>query len=440
MQSNTLFLAAKGADDFTVDQMPIRNQIMGVIRQQYNLMGADQIETPIFEQTSFLQRKYGDDQKLIFDLKTSNSSAEQCSLRYDLTVPLTRFCLNKGIVKGRFYQFGYSFRMDTPNLTQGRRRQFMQADLDIVGEPSNKILDAQLLAAGNNILLKLMIDQYRIYVNNRDIMIQSLRNIGVSADLILTTCSSIDKLDKITTEQCKCELTGKFNGNSELAEKVIGSINNPSKPLKVWFVELQKYCLTLGISPDKLVLNPGLARGMDYYNDLIFEFVLTDSDVKFGTIIAGGRYDGLASMLGSTTVMPMLGLSVGVERVFRYLSVKKIAVTNSKNALIKLFLARINKDITSDKVADQLEQYQLKVNSLIIQNVVNSNTKLITSNIARSISKQLKFALKNDYNYLFVVGKQEMDSNKLTVKNLKTRETQLIELAELPAFVSDMSM
>lgn len=403
---------AKGTQDFTPEQMVVRNKIYDIISKNYSRFGAKQIETPILEITEILQKKYGDGQKTLFDVDTSaDSDSEALSLRYDLTVPLCRYCLQYGIVKDRFFQIGNSFRLDTPNLERGRRRQFVQADIDVVGEEKSLVLDVELINLGITTLMELGVPRENIVVkvNNRELLVATLLSKGVRDEQILTVCSSIDKLDKMEPSEVAKELADK-GVDPIIIGKILDS-DTPTLEQSEWSMLLLRYASALGID-EQIKIDLMLSRGMDYYTDIIYEFYIKDT--PFGAVAAGGRYDNLTLQMGSTIKIPMIGLSLGVERIFKYLS----ATTLDKPELEGIYIARITKDGIDDI---ELSLYQLKVYSQIRR---TESCRVVSSTAQKSISKQLQYALDNGYKFLITVGGREMESNTYTIKNLATKESE----------------
>lgn len=252
---------AKGTQDFTPEQMIVRNRIYEIISKNYSRFGARQIETPLLELTETLQKKYGDDgQKTLFDVKPVD--AECLSLRYDLTVPLCRYCLQYGVVKDRFYQIGNSFRVDTPNIERGRRRQFVQADIDIVGEEKSLVLDVQLIKLGIDTLIDLGIPQSSIIVkvNNRELLAKNLIAKGIKENQILTVCSSLDKSDKISADEMSKELQSKGIDTAIIESIIITSADGTYEQVE-WGNLLTEYAEALGIS-DRIEIDFKLARGI----------------------------------------------------------------------------------------------------------------------------------------------------------------------------------
>jgi histidyl-tRNA synthetase len=153
----------KGTKDYGPFEMAIREKVFNIIIDVYKRHGAVAIDTPIFELKEVLTGKYGEDSKLIYDLK--DQGGELCSLRYDLTVPLARFlAMNKEYQQIKRYHIGKVYRRDNPAMTKGRLREFYQCDYDIIGEYDPMIPDAECLKVMVEILSELNLGQFIVKV------------------------------------------------------------------------------------------------------------------------------------------------------------------------------------------------------------------------------------------------------------------------------------
>lgn len=198
----------KGTRDYHPEQMTIRRQVIDKIAKIFKKHGAVEIDTPVFELKDVLLGKYGEDSKLIYDLK--DQGGEECSLRYDLTVPFARFMANNtNISKIKRFHIGKVYRRDQPAMTKGRLREFYQCDFDIAGNYDSQIPDAEVLYIMQEILEELGIHDFVVKVNHRKILSAMIAEAGCDAQKFKTICSSIDKMDKIKWEGVKAELISK---------------------------------------------------------------------------------------------------------------------------------------------------------------------------------------------------------------------------------------
>jgi histidyl-tRNA synthetase len=153
----------KGTTDYGPFEMAIREKVFNIITEVYKRHGAVTIDTPVFELKEVLSGKYGEDSKLIYDLK--DQGGELCSLRYDLTVPFARFiAMNKDYKQIKRYHIAKVYRRDNPAMTKGRFREFYQCDYDIAGEYDPMIPDAECLRVMVEVLSEVDIGKFKIKV------------------------------------------------------------------------------------------------------------------------------------------------------------------------------------------------------------------------------------------------------------------------------------
>uniref|UniRef100_A0A8D3CS63 histidine--tRNA ligase n=1 Tax=Scophthalmus maximus TaxID=52904 RepID=A0A8D3CS63_SCOMX len=274
--------------------MAIREKVFNTIISCFKRHGAETIDTPVFELKETLTGKYGEDSKLIYDLK--DQGGELLSLRYDLTVPFARYLAMNKITNIKRYHIAKVYRRDNPAMTRGRYREFYQCDFDIAGQYDAMIPDAECLKIVHEILSELELGDFRIKVNDRRILDGMFAVCGVPDDKFRTICSTVDKLDKMAWEDVKMEMVkekglseevadqiGEYvsmQGGMDLAERLLQDQKMlQSKQacaglsdIKLLFSYLQLFQVT-----DKVVFDLSLARGLDYYTGIIYEGVLTQA-------------------------------------------------------------------------------------------------------------------------------------------------------------------
>lgn len=347
--------------------MALRLQVLEKIIAVFKKHGADTIDTPVFELKDVLTGKYGEDSKLIYDLK--DQGGEILSMRYDLTVPLARHLAMNKISQIKRYHIAKVYRRDNPAMTRGRYREFYQCDFDICGTYDSMLPDAECVKVVTEILSSLDIGDFVVKLNHRKLLDGMFEACGVPVDKFRTICSAVDKLDKSKWEEVKKEMVDekgldsatadkigeyvRLNGGEELVTKLL----NDEKLKKVGAAKeglegiqlLLKYCKLFGIQ-DKVVFDLSLARGLDYYTGVIYEAVLKQetsakSDEIIGSVAGGGRYDNLVGMFDSKgKQVPCVGVSIGVERVFAIIEAKNAASkTKIKTSEVEIFVASAHK-------------------------------------------------------------------------------------------------
>ncbi|OCT88374.1 histidine--tRNA ligase, cytoplasmic [Xenopus laevis] len=438
VQKNFVLKTPKGTHDVHPKQMAIRERILSTVVDCFKRHGAETIDTPVFELKETLTGKYGEDSKLIYDLK--DQGGELLSLRYDLTVPFARFLAMNKITNIKRYHIGKVYRRDKP--ARGRYREFYQCDFDIAGHYDPMIPDAECLKIVHEILTELQLGNFCIKVNDRRLLIGILTVCGVPETKFRTVCTSIDKLDKIPWDSVRRELIedkelkaetveqiGKYirlNGGLPLLEHLWAdsklSQNNLAmeglRDLKL----LNKYSEIFGVT-DKIVYDLGLARGLDYYTGVIYEAVLLRNpggppvqqnghSEEFGSVAGGGRYDGLVGMFDpKDRAVPCVGLSIGIERIFTLLENK---YKNSKE--------KVQTTETQVLVASA-QKYFLEEKMKLIAALWNSGIKaeMFYKENSKFLS-QLNYCEERGIPLVAIIGEQELQAGVVKLRNVATRE------------------
>nr|XP_031528190.1 histidine--tRNA ligase, cytoplasmic isoform X3 [Vicugna pacos] len=208
----------KGTRDYSPRQMAVREKVFEVIISCFKRHGAEVIDTPVFELKETLTGKYGEDSKLIYDLK--DQGGELLSLRYDLTVPFARYLAMNKLTNIKRYHIAKVYRRDNPAMTRGRYREFYQCDFDIAGQFDPMIPDAECLKIMCEILSSLQIGDFLVKVNDRRILDGMFAICGVPDSKFRTICSSVDKLDKVSWEEVKNEMVGEKGLTPEVADRI----------------------------------------------------------------------------------------------------------------------------------------------------------------------------------------------------------------------------
>merc|ERR1711963_1112996 len=209
---------AKGTRDFQPDQMAIREKVLELVKSVFERHDAETIDTPVFELKEVLTGKYGEDSKLIYDLK--DQGGEILALRYDLTVPFARYVAMNKVEKIKRYQIAKVYRRDQPSISRGRYREFYQCDFDIAGTYDPMVADAECVKIVKDILRSMEVGKFQIKVNHRQILDGIFEVCGVAPDMFRTICSSVDKLDKSPWEEVKKEMVEEKDLDPGKADKI----------------------------------------------------------------------------------------------------------------------------------------------------------------------------------------------------------------------------
>ena len=350
-----------GMKDILPAEMAVRDYVIRLIKETYGTFGFSSIETPCVEHIENLSSKQGgENEKLIFKIlkrgeKLKLESA-QCEadlvdggLRYDLTVPLSRYYSNHANelpTPFKALQMGNVWRADRPQ--RGRFRQFMQCDIDILGEPTN-LAEIELILATTTLLGKLDFKNFTIRINDRRILKAMAAYSGFAPESFDTVFIILDKMDKIGIEGVRGELekegfakesidtylamfeeiTADVAGVRYVKEKLAGVLD----PQYADGLELIMNSVDAVKSADfKIAFAPTLVRGMSYYTGPIFEISM---DEFGGSVGGGGRYDEMiGKFTGNDTCA--CGFSIGFERIIMLLMERgfKVPGTANKKALL----------------------------------------------------------------------------------------------------------
>ncbi|XP_028041049.1 histidine--tRNA ligase, cytoplasmic isoform X1 [Bombyx mandarina] len=425
----------KGTRDYNPQQMTIRNNVLDKIITVFRRHGAECIDTPVFELKDVLTGKYGEDSKLIYDLK--DQGGEILSLRYDLTVPLARYLAMNKITTLKRYHIAKVYRRDNPAMTRGRYREFYQCDFDIAGVYDPMVPDAECLKVVTEILEALDIGQYILKVNHRRLLDGMFEACGVPADKFRTTCSTVDKLDKSPWEEVRTEMINekgvspdaadrigeyvRLNGSTELVEKLLKDEKLSKVKAALEGVEaiktLLQYCELFGIK-DKILFDLSLARGLDYYTGVIYEAVLTqpikigNEEQTVGSIAGGGRYDNLVGMFDSKNKqVPCVGVSIGVERIFSVLEAKLAAGDITvRTSDIDVYVASAQKNFLEERMKICAELWDAGIKT---EQSYKKNPKMLN---------QLQHCEENKIPLAVVLGDSELKRGVVKIRNITTRE------------------
>ncbi|MEW2004811.1 histidine--tRNA ligase [Microbacterium sp. NPDC079208] len=332
--------------DFLPADKARRERVLSVIRDRYRAHGFDEIETPVVEEYDRLHAGIGgDNEKLSFNILRRGLDAEairaaaddpaelsDLGLRYDLTVPLARFyASNRGQLPGVFrsIQIGPVWRAERPQ--KGRYRQFVQCDIDIIGDASARA-EAELLAASLDTVDALGLEGASVRINDRRVLEWMLEHFGFTEDERPQVLITIDKLDKIGPEGVAAELRERgatatavdafqaFLGRPQTLEyhpfgdrQIRKALPDGAPDELVAHLVGIGEAVAAGRGQDDipLVFDPFLVRGMGYYTGTIFELAHPSVTYSLG---GGGRYDGMIGRFLQQEV-PAVGFSLGFERL-----------------------------------------------------------------------------------------------------------------------------
>lgn len=370
-----------GMKDILPREMEIRDYVIGQIKETYKTFGFSGMETPCVEHIENLSSNQGgENEKLIFKIlkrgdkltsavsKVTEENVDvlaDCGLRYDLTLPLSRYYAgNANDLPSPFkaLQIGNVWRADRPQ--RGRYRQFMQCDIDILGEPTI-LAEIELITATTTLLGKIGFEKFTIRLNNRKMLKAMAAYSGFEEKDYDNVFITLDKMDKIGLEGVATELE-EIGYPKENVEKYLVLFEKTGSGIEgVRFLkDILGDCLEAGVAEDletimasvdavkaadfKIVFDPTLVRGMSYYTGPIFEISM---DEFGGSVGGGGRYD---EMIGRFTGQntPACGFSIGFERIVMLLLERDYQVPGTGEKTVYL----VEKNMPQDKMLAILQQ------------------------------------------------------------------------------------
>ncbi|PJE67486.1 histidine--tRNA ligase [Candidatus Shapirobacteria bacterium CG10_big_fil_rev_8_21_14_0_10_40_9] len=414
--SKLKFQPVKGTRDFYPEDMAFRNWLFGKMREVSKKFGYQEYEGPILEPLELYAAKSGEElvKKQTFVL--TDRGGRKLALRPEMTPTLARMVaqreaeLPKPI---RWFSIGPRFRYEQPQ--KGRLREFYQWDIDILGSEAPEA-DAEIIAVACEFLksIGLISKEVKIKVNDRSLMEQKLSLIEVPKGKIQEVFKAVDKKEKMAEEEWDKWL--KEIGLTSLQVKDLKGIlkdrdfSRESEKLTRIFSTLSD----LGVS-DFVEFDPNVVRGLDYYTGIVFE--ARDVKSKFRAILGGGRYDNLVEVVGGPKIAGT-GFAAGdvvIEEVLKeYKKTPKISFCPTR-VLVTVF-------------TEGFFRKSLEVATLLRRS--NIETELYPDP-ASQLDKQLKYASQKEIPYVVILGPEEAESGKVTLKNMATGKQKTISINEV---------
>jgi histidyl-tRNA synthetase len=442
-----------GTRDFSAEVVRKRNYLLNTIRSVFECYGFGPLETPAMEQLDTLMGKYGEEgDKLIFKIlnngldnpdkeKQTRVALEQVlqgrnskdlterALRYDLTIPFARYVATwhqQLALPFKRYQMQPVWRADRPQ--KGRYREFYQCDVDVVGSRS-LLNELELGCICHTIFSQLQLPDYSLRINHRQLLVALAAQCGIEDQLTIIT-TAIDKLDKIGLEKVKEELAQKNVSGASIEQitrylQIEGPLATQLDQLRsllgkqpqaiTALEEVEQLIESLQEQQVRAVLDPTLARGLNYYTGTIFE-IKAPPRVTMGSIGGGGRYDDLTGLFG-VPGLPGVGLSFGVDRIYDVLEELQLFPPDSTQGTKVLFF---NLGTAEMKAAfTQLQGLRAK----------GMAAELFPEPV--KFDKQFKYAEKKNIPYIAIIGKEEIENQKVNVKNIRSGEQRTLSWNDL---------
>ena len=409
-------------------------QIKQKIERTYQKFGFLPLDTPILELSEVLLAKAGGEtEKQIYRFEKGDTDL---ALRFDLTVPLAKYVAkNYGNLSFPFrrYQIGKVYRGE--RTQKGRFREFYQCDIDIIGDGELSVInDAELPSVIYNVFRELGFEDFTIKINNRKILNGLFESLNQKENAV-EILRIIDKIEKIGKEAVIEELekvgvpTESINKILEFIEiegttdeklQKLQDLNIENEAFQTGLKELTqvvKYVRLFGIPDSNFKVDLTIARGLDYYTGTVYETFLNEYR-ELGSVCSGGRYENLAEYYTDKN-LPGVGISIGLTRLFYKLNELKL-IKADKKSVAEVLIVPMVEDMT----------VPIKLASTLRNNGIN--TEIFLND--KKLKAKMKYADKLEIPYVIVVGEDEIKTETVKIKNMKTGEEKEIQMNEIAKY------
>lgn len=419
----------RGMRDILPQKMLQRQYVIGEIEKIFQRFGFEPLQTPVLELRETLLGKYGDDaEKLIYDAK-HREGKEDLSLRYDLTVPLTRVvAMYPELVKPfKRYQIAPVWRAERPQ--KGRYREFYQCDADIVGSAS-MLADAEIITMIYTVLRALGFQAFVTKINNRKILTGIGQYAGVPDAMLGGLYRAIDKLEKIGVEGVREELR-QNQIPANVVDKLMNLVAIPPNnfgelrerlgdfPIAIEGLdELEQIATFLGaagVPRAHYQFDFAMVRGLAYYTGPIYETSVTEP--KIGSLTGGGRYDELVGLFSKQS-LPTTGTSFGIERIIDVMDELAMYPASIGKTVTQVLVTVFNSDLVGVSIR--------LANALRAAGIA---TELALT--AEGLGKQLKYAAAKAIPFALIIGPDEAAAQQATLRDMTSGEQTVILQSEL---------
>jgi histidyl-tRNA synthetase len=430
----TDFRTVRGMRDLMGVEMRIRDYLVAKAVNVFRAYGYEPLDSPVMELWETLSAKGGEEIESE-TFKFTDKGEREVGLRFDLTVPLARIAATNPHLPKPFkrYAIGKAWRYDRPQA--GRYREFMQADVDIIGAVS-PIADAEVVMVALEFLRQVFEENYIIRINNRKVLKGLIEVAGIKEDLAFECFRAIDKLEKIGLEGVREELSNR-GIKPDSGEFVLDSISLKGSGVSILdeFAELlqasvigiegvQELVVMAEIFEEAQLDNVtkfdlSLARGLDYYTGPVFEISYL-KEPQLGSIGAGGRYDQLIEKFGGPFT-PATGISLGIERIID---------------VIMAFKAEVGFELATDVYIAPINKSMVKFAMDFQNNLVKAGISCETDLMERPLTKLLEIADTKGVKLAIIVGPRDLEKGEVSVRDMKTKETTQVKKSNLVEYIT----
>ena len=414
--------APRGTNDILPPLSLQWQYIERVAREILSSYNYNEIRTPIFEYTELFQRGIGETTDVVEkEMYTfTDKSGRSITLRPEGTASVVRSFMENKIYgqaqPSKYYYIGPMFRYERPQA--GRFRQFHQFGVEVFGS-NDPALDAEVITLGINYLNELGLDNLKIFINSigcpacRSEYFKVLKEYldKFKGDLCNDCTSRIDR-NPMRVLDCKVESC------SQVAKGAPSILEYLCDDCEDHFEQVKDYLNNIGLD---YIVDSTMVRGLDYYTNTVFELKYTGLGAQ-DTVLAGGRYNGLAEEIGNKSI-PGIGFAMGMERLLLTLEEESIDLPLGDD--LDLYITTIGENA---KKAAFKYIFQLR----------NNGFRTEIDYLDRSVKSQMKAADRMNATYTIILGEDELNSGKATIKNMKTGEQQEVVLEKLIEKMQEM--
>ena len=424
-----MFQPARGTRDFLPEEMRKRNWVLDNIKTVFEIYGYEPLGTPAFESWEMLKIKSGEDAiNQIYYFR--DKSERELGLRFEWTASLARVVASHRELPKPFkrYAIGPVWRYERPS--EMSRREFWQMDVDIVGV-ADPIADTEVISVAVDCFKRIGFEDFVIRLNDRRLLETLVEVAGLPKERYLDVFRIIDKRDKIGDEGVMEELE-KVGASAEASKRILeltSAKGAPTETLEKARVDVEgrplgvQACETLtaigelsesfGIEP-YLMVDLGLARGLDYYTGPVFE-VYAKGYEGAGSIAGGGRYDEIVSLFGGEPT-PMTGISIGIDRLVPLL--ENMGIFEGLEFGPKVYIAT---------ATDTVKPEGVEIAQMLRRAGVPAELDLLS----RGLRRQLDNANKKSFEKVVIVGERELLEGCVSVRDMSTSEQRKVKISEL---------
>lgn len=418
----------RGMRDFLPAEMRGRRMILDSVRRVFECHGFEEMDTPAIEMWEVLAAKGGEEvERQIY--KFQDKGGRWLGLRFDLTVPLARVVASNPDLTKPFkrYCIAKVWRYEEPQ--SGRFREFVQADIDIVGSPKMEA-DMECVSTAVDALRGIGLSGFEVKINNRKILEGIVEGLGIDSVRAGKVFRALDRLEKVGADAVAAEMAGAGLSDREAGRILDFTEHKGSEALdyvkselagsKAAMEGLQEIERILSLAPPfglsgTLEVDFSLVRGLDYYTGPVFE--IKAKDAQIGSIGGGGRYDRLIERFGGAPT-PATGISLGIERLNEVLAAKLGSGAGGPT----VFVANVNESVMADAI---------RISREIASKGIPSEADIM----GRRLGRQLEYAEKRGIPYVLIVGPEELKSGKFKLRDMGRKGEVEVLLGDLPSLL-----